>query len=173
MPGKLGRVGIQSMTQTPAPMFVTRPTPPAVGTPEYQRWSKETALAFPGGTLTASYGNLIQTVNLDTIGFQCNPPTKQVSVTSTSVTRTIGGPSSTRAAYSYTKKQYNKKNSGTAAAGEPVRVVTSVGEYTARLTGSMSALADFLCANGAAIYDGFDVYSPRGAQYGPFTPSSN
>lgn len=160
------------MTQTPAPKFVTRPDPPAVGTPEYSRWSKETALAFPGGTLTAAYGNLVQTVNLNSIGFQCNPPTKQVSVTSTSVTRTIGGASSTRSAYSFTKKQYNKKNAGSAAAGEPVRVVTSVGEYTARLTGSMSALADFLCANGAAIYDGFSVYSPAGAEYGPFVPSS-
>ena len=160
------------MTQTPAPRFVTRPTPPNVGTPEYSRWSKEAALAFPGGTLTAAYGNLIQTVSLDSIGFQCNPPTKQVSVTSTSVTRTIGGPSTTRSAYSFTKKQWAKKNSSLAAAGEPVRVVTSVGEYTARLTGSMSALADFLCANGSAIYDGFSVYSPAGAQYGPFTPSA-
>ena len=160
------------MTQTPAPRFVTRPTPPSVGTPEYQRWSKESALAFPGGTLTSAYGNLIQTVNLDTIGFQCNPPTKQVSVTSSSVTRTIGGASTTRSAYSFTKKQYSKKNSSSAAAGQPVRVVTSVGEYTARLTGSMSALADFLCANGAAIYDGFSVYSPAGAEYGPFTPSA-
>jgi len=161
-----------AMTQTPAPRFVTRPSVPSVGTPEYQRWSKETALAFPGGTLTSSYGNLIQTVAIDSIGFQCNPPTKQVSVTSASVTRTIGGATSTRSAYSYTKKQYNKKNAGNAAAGLPVRVVTSVGEYTARLTGSMSALADFLCANGAAIYDGFSVYSPAGAEYGPFTPTA-
>lgn len=162
-----------AMTQAPAPRFVTRPSVPAVGTPEYTRWSKETALAFPGGTLTSTYGNLIQTVAIDSIGFQCNPPTKQVSVTSTTVTRTIGGASSSRSAYTFTKKQYNKKNAGNAAAGEPVRVVTSVGEYTARLTGSMSALADFLCSNGSAIYDGFSVYSPAGAEYGPFTPTSN
>ena len=160
------------MTQTPVPRFETRPSVPSVGTPEYQRWSKETALSYPGGALTSTYGNLIQTVALSSIGFQCNPPTKQVSVTSTSVTRTIGGPSSTRSAYSFTKKQYNKKNSGNAAAGQPVRIVTSVGEYTARLTGSMAALAEFLCANKAAIYDGFSVYSPAGAEYGPFAPSN-
>jgi len=161
------------MEDTPTVRFVTRPTVPTVGTPEYDRWTKESAIAFDGGTLTAAYGNLIQTLSLDTIGFNCNAPTKQVSVTSATVVRTIGGPSSTRSGYTYTKKQFNKKNASSAAAGEPVRIVTSVGEYTARLTGSIEALATFLCANGAAIYDAFDVYSPRGAMYGPFTPSSN
>ena len=161
------------MEDTPTLKFVTRPTPPSVGTPEYDRWTKESAIAFDGGTLTAAYGNLIQTLSLDTIGFNCNPATKQVSVSSTSVVRTIGQPAGTRKAYTYTKKQFNKKNSSLGAAGEPVRIVTSVGEYTARLTGSIEALATFLCANGAAIYDAFDVYSPRGAMYGPFTPSSN
>jgi len=154
-------------------MFVTRPTPPAINTPEYERWTKESAVSFDGGTLTSSYGNLIQTLALGSIGFNCNPSTKSVSVPAATVTRTIGGASTQRASYQYTKKQFNKKNSSLAAAGYPVRIVTSVGEYTARLTGSMEALATFLCANRAAIYDSIYVYSPRGAEYGPFTPTSN
>ena len=88
------------------------------------------------------------------------------------MTRTIGGAITHRAGYQYTKKQFNKKNSSLAAAGYHVRIVTEVGEYTARLTGSMEALATFLCNNGAAIYDSIYVYSPRGAQYGPFNPTS-
>ena len=79
------------MTQTPTPRFVTRPTPPAINTPEYDRWTKESSLAFPGGTITSSYGNLIQTLAIDTIGFNCNPTTKNVSVPQATVERTIGG----------------------------------------------------------------------------------
>ena len=59
-----------------------------------------------------------------------------------------------------------------AAAGQQVRVVTSVGEYTARLTGSVSALATYLCDNNNALYDAVYIYSPRGAEYGPFTPGA-
>lgn len=173
IPAYLAVVCTSHMEDTPTLMFATRPTVPTVGTPEYERWSKESAIAFDGGTLTAAYGNLIQTLSLDSIGFSCNTPTKQVSVTSSAPVLTIGQPAGTRKAYTYTKKQFNKKNAGGAAAGEPVRIVTSVGEYTARLTGSMEALATFLCNNSAAIYDAFDVYSPRGAAYGPFTPTSN
>jgi len=161
------------MTATPTPMFVTRPNPPAINTDEYTRWSKERAISFDGGTLTATYGNLIQTFSLDEIGFSCNPPTKSVTVPATTVTRVIGGASTQRASYQYTKKQFNKKNSSLAAAGQPVRIITAVGEYTARLTGSMEALATFMCANGAALYDAVYIYSPRGAEYGPFTPTSN
>ena len=160
------------MTATPAPRFVTRPTPPAINTPEYDRWTKESSLSFPGGTITAAYGNLIQTLSIDTIGFNCNPTTVNVSVPPATVTRTIGGATSQRAGYSYVKKQFNKKNSSSAAAGYPIRIRTAVGDYTARLTGSMEAFATYLCNNGPAIYDSIYVYSPRGAEYGPFNPTS-
>lgn len=161
------------MTQTPAPRFVTRPDAPSVSDPRYDRWAAEAALTFPGGTLSSAYGNLIQTVALGSLTSVCTPPTKDVSVKSHARINTIGGNPTTVAAHTYVKSQYPKKNSSAGAAGEPVRVVTSVGEYQARLTGSMQDLAAYLCANGAAIYDAFWVYSPSGAQYGPFTPSSN
>jgi len=157
------------MTQTPTVRAGTPPAVPAINTPEYERWTKESSLAFPGGTLTAAYGNLIQTLDVNMIGFSCNVSTKNVSVKETTVTRTIGGASSVRKAYNYTKKQFNKKNSSLAAAGYQVRIRTGIGEYTARLTGSMEDLATYLCSNAAAIYDSVYVYSPRGAEYGPFT----
>lgn len=172
IPAYLAVVCTSHMEDTPTLMAATRPAVPNVGTPEYARWSKESSIAFDGGTLTAAYGNLIQTLDMDAIGFSCSAATKQVSVTSSAPVLTIGQPPISRKTYTYTKKQFNKKNAGSAAAGEPVRIVTSVGEYTARLTGSIESLATFLCTNSAAIYDAFDVYSPRGAAYGPFTPSS-
>ena len=157
------------MTQTPTVRAGTPPTPPAINTPEYERWTKESALSFPGGTVTATYGNLIQTLDVNMIGFSCNVSTKNVTVGPSTVTRTIGGASTQRAGYSYVKKQSNKKNSSLAAAGYPIRIRTEIGEYTARLTGSMEDFATFLCSNTAAIYDAIYVYSPRGAEYGPFT----
>jgi hypothetical protein len=154
-------------------MFAQRPDPPAINTPELDQWTKERAISFAGGTLTAAYGNLIQTFSLDAIPNNCNPSTKNVTVGPATVTRTIGGASTQRAGYSYVKKQFNKKNSSAGAAGYQVLIVTSVGEYTARLTGSMDAFATFLCDNGQALYDTIRVYSPRGADYGTFTPTSN
>lgn len=127
---------------------------------------------FDGGTLTAAYGNLIQTLNVEGLTNFCNPSTINVSVPSATVVRTIGGASSQRAAYAYTKKQYNKRNSSLAAAGQPIRVVTTVGEYTARLTGSIESFADYLCDNQNLIYDTVSFFSGRGAQYGPFNASS-
>lgn len=161
------------MTQTPMPRFVTRPDAPSVSNPEYARWSKEASLTYEGGSLTSAYGNLVQTVAVGSLNPICNPPTKSVSVKAHTRTNTIGGATTNVAAHNYVLSQYPKKNSSAGAAGETVRVVTSVGEYDARLTGSMEALASYLCANGQAIYDPFWVYSPRGAQYGPFTPTSN
>ena len=128
-------------------------------------------MSFNGGTLTAAYGNLIQTFWLSGIGFNCNPPTKNVSVPPTTVTRTIGGTTSQRAGYAYTKKQFNKKNSSLAAGGEQILIVTGVGEYTARLTGSLEDFATFMCDNTGLIYDSIYFYSERGAQYGPFNPT--
>lgn len=159
------------MTQTPAPRYVTRPDAPSINTPEYDRWTKESAVSFKGGSLSATYGNLIQTLNVAGIGFNCNPPTKNVSVPAATVTYTIGGPSATRKSFSYSKKQFNKKNSSMSAGGQPVRIVTGVGEYTGRLTGNLEDFAAFLCENSAFIYDSVYFFSERGAQYGPFNPT--
>lgn len=159
------------MTQTPALMIATRPDVPAAGTPEYARWRKEMSLSYAGGNLTSAYGNLIQTINFAEIPFACgNVDTITVSVGAASPVLTIGQPPITRKAYTYTKKKYHKKNSSLAAAGEQVRVVTDVGEYTARLTGTMEALATYFCANSSYLYGDVTIYSPSGAAYS-FTPT--
>lgn len=159
------------MTQTPAPRIATRPNVPAAGTPEYDRWRKEMSLSYAGGNLTSAYGNLIQTINFAEVPFACGDvDTATISVGAASPVLTIGGPAITRKAYTYTKKKFHKKNSSLAAAGEQVRVVTAVGEYTARLTGSMEALANYFCNNSVHLYDDVTVYSPSGAAYS-FTPT--
>lgn len=158
------------MTQTPQPKFAIRPEPPLVNSFDYRRWSKEYSLSYNGGSLTSAYGNLIQTINFAGIPMSCEATSKNVSVGASSVVRTIGQPATARKAYTYTRKSYYKKNGSLAAGGEPVRVITDVGEYTARLTGSMEALVTYICANRGQLYGDVTIYSPAGSRYS-FTAS--
>lgn len=158
------------MTQTPTPRFAIRPDVPLVNSFDYRRWSKQFTLSYEGGSITSTYGNLIQTINFSGIPVACNNATKPVSVGATTVVRTIGQPGTPRKAYNYNKPQYYKKNSSLAAGGYPIRVVTDVGEYTARLSGDISALAKYICSHTGQLYGDVSVFSPSGAQYN-FTPS--
>ena len=157
------------MTQAPTPYFATRPDPPAINTPEYVIWSRDQSISFTGGTVTAAYGNLIQTFNLPGIADTCATTSKSVSVSGHTRTNTIGGASTVVAGYQYTRTQFNKKNSSLGAAGEPIIIRTDIGQYQARLTGSMTAFADWICKNTGLLYSEVTVYSPSGAAYGPFT----
>ena len=157
------------MTQTPSLYFATRPTPPAINTPEYNVWSRDQSISFNGGTLTAAYGNLIQTFNLAGVTDACSSTSKSVTVKQHSRVNTIGGPSITVQSFQYTRQQFNKKNSGMAAAGEPIVIRTDIGEYTARLTGGVNAFAAWICANTGLLYGPVSFFSPNGAPYGPYT----
>jgi len=158
------------MTQTPTPYFATRPDPPQPNTDEYARWSKESALSYPGGSLSAAYGNLIQTLNVAGDLDACNVNSINVSVSASNPVLKIGGTPITRKAYTYTKKQYNKRNSSLAAAGMPVTIVTDIGSYQARMTGSVQAFAEYICRNSGLLYGTVYMYTDRGAQYGPYNP---
>jgi hypothetical protein len=161
------------MTTTPEVRFAERPNPPTAGSAEYDRWTKESTLSYPGGGLTAAYGNLAQTLNMTGLSFQCKPTETTVSVNPTNVERVIGQPLSARKGYSYSLKKFSKKNASLAAAGLPVVVRTGVGDYTARLTGPMARLIDYFCDNKNLIFDELWVYSPKGAEYGPITPAES
>ena len=155
---------------TVSPYFAQRPEPPAAGTDEYARWKKESTYNFPGGYLTASYGNLIQTFSM-----QGTDACDGVSVNTTrkahNRVNTIGGASTSVAQATFTYKKYPKRNGGAAAGGEPITITTAVGSYTARLGGDIQDLVGWLCGNGTGqLYDSIEFTSPSGAHYGPFAP---
>ena len=156
------------MTQTPTLYFATRPDPPAINTPEYVAWSRKQSIAFTGGTLTATYGNLVQTLNISGLADVCATTSQSVSVPSHTRTNTIGGAATSVAGFQYTRQKINKKNSSLSAAGDPIVISTDIGTYQARLTGSISALHDWLCRNTGLLYSAITVYSPSGAAYGPY-----
>lgn len=158
------------MTATPTPRFVGLPTPPQPNTPEYKRWAKEASLSFPGGSLTATYGNLVQTFSLAGMSAACTASPLNVSRKGHSRVNTIGGPTTSVAAASYTLKRYPSKRSGNAAAGQPIEIVTDIGSYTARLTGDIQDFVSYLCGNGSNFIGNFSFYSEHGTEFGPFGP---
>jgi hypothetical protein len=152
--------------------FITRPNPPQAGTDEYSRWSKEATLNFPGGYLTSSYGNLVQTFGMTSTD-ACSGVIKNVSRKSYSRVNQIGGDAKTIAATTFSYTAFPKRNAGNAAAGQAITVVTSVGSYTARLGGDLQSFVTWLCGNGTSqLYDNISFFSGRGAEYGPFAPIS-
>lgn len=154
----------------PEVRFITRPNPPQAGTDEYSRWSKEATLNFPGGYISSSYGNLIQTFGMTSTD-ACSGVTKNVSRKSYERVNTIGGDAKTIGATTFSYTAYPKRNSGNAAAGQAITVVTSVGSYTARLGGDLQSFVQWLCGNGTGqLYDTISFYSGHGAEYGPFAP---
>lgn len=159
---------------TATPLFATPPTPPAAGSAEEKRWAKDSSISWNGGSMTAAYGNLAQTFSLSALQTVCAGSIDvQRSGYTTTRTNTIGGSSKSVTVPSTTYKRYPKHNASLAAAGEAFRIVTPLGEYTARVTGDIQDFVAYLCANSSALYGTITVYSGRGAEYGPFSPSSN
>ena len=155
---------------TATPYFTSIPTPPQAGTDEYTRWTKESTLNFPGGYITATYGNLIQTFSM-TGTDACDGTTVSVTRKAHDRVNTIGGSSTPIAQKNFSYKKYPKRNGGSAAGGELITITTSVGSYTARLGGDIQDLVGWLCGNGTGqLYSSIDITSPNGAHYGPFAP---
>ena len=157
----------------PTLYFTSRPEVPTVGTDDYNRWRKESTLNFPGGYITATYGNLVQTFGM-TATDSCTAT--EVSYTRKQHTRTnkIGGDSKTIDSVAVKFNKYPKRNSSGAAAGEPITVTTSVGSYTARLGGDIQTFVAYLCSDSGRgqLYDPIEFASSRGAHYGPFGPKA-
>jgi len=157
----------------PTLYFATRPDVPSVGTDDYNRWKKESTLNFPGGYITATYGNLIQTFAMTGTG-ACDGVQSSVSRRSHTRTNVIGGDSKTIGATSFTVTKYPKRNSTGAAAGQAITISTAVGSYSARLGGDIQDFAGWLCSDGgkSQIYDTVNFTSGHGAHYGPFGPAA-
>ncbi len=162
------------MTTTPSPRFATRPSVPQAGSPLDMQWREELTLAYPGGTITATRGNLEQTfLILGAASGYGDAPTETISRTGHQRVNTIGGAATSVKATSYSVTKYPTGTSNQAAAGQAVRVLTGVGSYTARVTGSLQALVAYLVSIENTIFDYVSVVSRRGTTYGPIGPSTS
>lgn len=160
------------MTMTPTPRFATRPSVPAAGSPEDLQWRKNLTLAYPGGTITAARGNLEQTLNISgTTSSYCQAVTESISRTGHQRVNKIGGTATSVKATTYTVKKYPTGTTNQAAAGQAVEVLTGVGSYRARVTGSLQSLMAYLCSIENTVFDYVSVVSQHGTIYGPIGPA--
>ena len=122
---------------------------------------------YTGGALTMTLGALEDLFGASNSLLTATSTSKSVAVKAHSRTRVIGGASTSVGAYNYTYKQWPTSEANNAAGGDVVlmRWENSNGDWTARVTGSLSALGDFLNTNSTkAAY----FRSEKGTNYGPF-----
>jgi hypothetical protein len=158
------------MTGTPSVQFATRPNPPAVTDAEYQAWSRQGTINYPGGYIEATYGDLIQTWSLAATD-ACAGQQRAVVRTSTTRVNTIGGVATPVAGANYVYTAYPKRNNSLAAGGELYTIHTDIGSYTARVGGDIQTFVAYLCDNLNQLYAPISFQSSHGAWYGPYTPS--
>ena len=151
-----------------APMFSTRPDPPDAGSDQEDRWAKDATIAFDGGYIKSAYGNLIQTWNLASVLDSCSSSDVNRAAYTANRTLTIGGTSKTVNVSASTYKKYNRRNGSQAAGGEVFTFVTDIGEYTARCSGDIQTIVKWICDNKSKQYGTLEIFSGRGAAYGPF-----
>ena len=122
---------------------------------------------YDGGSLTMTIGALEDLFGTNNSILTATSVTKSVAVKAHSRTRVIGGASTSVGAYNYTFKQWPTSEANNAAGGDVVlmRWTDSNGDWTGRVTGSLSDLGEFLNTNSTkAVY----FRSERGTNYGPF-----
>jgi len=154
---------------TVTPFFAQRPEVPAAGSDEDKYWRKEFTVNYEGGSITAARGNILQTLNVDGATNFCTAEDKNVSVKAHPRTNTIGGASKSIGAFNYSIKAYPISRAAQADGGQPITVVTDIGEYTARLSGSAADFAGYLCGNINVLYGATSFVTEKGTFYGPFT----
>lgn len=122
---------------------------------------------YTGGALEMTIGALEDLFGASNALLTATPTTQSVAVKAHSRTRVIGGASTSVGAYNYSYKQWPTSEANNAAGGDVVimRWENSNGDWTGRVTGSLSALGDFLNTNSTkAVY----FRSEKGTNYGPF-----
>lgn len=130
--------------------------------------AKKLTVNFPGGSLTATRGLLQAMFGANLGGLTSEGQTQTVSVQGYTRTRVIGGPSTSVAANTYTRTKYPTTNSGGAAGGEAIMIDLEGDKWTARLSGSHQAFAQFLLDNSGPLTQTITWSSEKGTKYGPF-----
>jgi len=129
--------------------------------------AREMTLNYDGGSITSAIGNFKSLFGDDEALLHVEPATGTRGVIAHKRTRVIGGPQTNVKAYDYDFKQFPTSQAGLAAGGTIIYMDwdDSDGEWTARVSGPMSALGDFFneVAPKAVVFR-----TERGTKYGPF-----
>lgn len=161
----------ETFTVEAQPRFATRPEPPAAGSEEEDRWARESTIVFDGGYIKSAYGNLVQTWNVGSLLDPCAAIDVNRKAYSVERTLSIGMGSKTVNYSAATYKRFPRRNSSSAAGGEIWTFVTDIGKYTARVSGDVQTVTQWICDNQNVQYGTLEVYTNRNAFYGTFGAS--
>jgi hypothetical protein len=133
--------------------------------------ARDITLNYTGGSVTMAVGNAKDIFGEDFAGLDPGPVETQVTVKSHSRVRVIGEPATNVAGYNYTYAQWPTSTASNAAAGTVIYMTwtDSEGDFTGRVSGSMSALATFFTAN---VKKALSFRTQRGKKYGPFAATT-
>lgn len=133
--------------------------------------ARDITLNYTGGSVTMAVGNAKDIFGDDFAGLDPGPVETSVTVKSHSRTRVIGGPTTNVAGFNYIYAQWPTSTASNAAAGTVIYMSWegSEGDFTGRVSGSMSALATFFTAN---VKKALAFRTQRGTKYGPFAAVS-
>lgn len=129
--------------------------------------ARQQSLNYTGGSITTTVGVLEEMFGTNYAGLTAQAGTLNVAVKAHSRTRVIGGASTSVSSYNYSYKNWPTSEANNSAGGAVVlmRMANIDGTWTARITGSMAALGDFL--NTEAVR-ATTFRTERGTNYGPF-----
>ena len=133
--------------------------------------ARDITLNYTGGSVTMAVGNAKDIFGEDFSGLDPGPVETQVTVKSHSRVRVIGSAATNVAGYNYTYAQWPTSTASNAAAGTVIYMTWegSGGDFTGRVSGSMSALATFFTAN---TKKALTFRTQRGTKYGPFAATT-
>ena len=129
--------------------------------------AKEITLRYQGGSISMSRGNAKSIFGADFKGLNPGPEPKEVSVKSHVRVNSIGGPTTSVGSYTYQFLSWPRGTASNARAGKVIYMEWegSGGDFTARVTGSMSKACSFFNDNTTKT---LAFRTQRGTEYGPF-----
>ena len=132
--------------------------------------AKEITLRYEGGSIKMTRGNAKSIFGEDFTGLNPGPKDVTVSVKGHPRVNTIGGSSTQVEPFTYTFKSWPRSVASNASAGTIIYMEWdgSGGDFTGRVTGSMSKAASYFAENTKKT---LAFRTQRGSEYGPFAPS--
>lgn len=162
------------MTESsPQPRFLGRPPLPGTETAEYVTWAQQWTIAYDGGYIQSAFGNLAQTWDIAQISEACSEVPVAVIRKAHSRENSIGmgGTPVKEARFTYNK--YPRRNSSSAAGGEPYTIHTDIGSYTARIGGDVQDFMKWACSKASITFGPTSIQTSHGAWYGPISSETS
>ena len=132
---------------------------------------REGTINFPGGALSAPRGTLAALFNENAVVSACQSVVEERSRKQYQRTAYVGATPRNVDPSSWEQVKYPYTTKSIAKGGQPIQLRIQGENWTARLSGNLSNLADFFCAEGdkGNLNGSIAFFSERGSFFGPYS----